>query len=462
MADQSTNIPYAQGMDYGMGVNLLNGDIAGRAVDPGDITGPVQAGGQTVHYNIIRITSFEELYSSIGISVEASGHYGLFSASGKFSYAKEAKFNSQATFLVARCVVENAFTQAENPQIKPDATELIQQGKVDKFQQRYGDGFVRGIQAGGEFFAVISITSDEQEEQESISAALQAKYGGLFASVDVNVNLDSVTKTKVVNSEVSVSTYQKGGVGDQQSFTSDVEAVMARLKTFPAQIKDNPVPYDVQVASYDTLALPAGPNPIDIQAQKDALVDYARIQLTLLAKRNDIEFLQLHSDLFVTPPTNDILTQWQEFITDQLNQLTRQASKCADNPVGGCDLFAFKLPPDYFMPERKLTSCPNIAGSYRRSDDPDSNFLAQFVQDGRSITASFSNPAYSHAAKGEWNGTYFDFTVTRRNLQNSCVTLMFATIKIPSSGYLVIETTGSDGRCDLPTDYSEIFTWTKL
>src|SRR5262245_15375463 len=102
--DQSVNIPWAPGMDYGMGVNLLNGQIAGKGVDPGEIKGG--AGGQIVTYDMMLINTMEELYSSIGISVEVSGSYGLFSADGKFKYSKEAKFNSQSTFLLARCVVQ--------------------------------------------------------------------------------------------------------------------------------------------------------------------------------------------------------------------------------------------------------------------------------------------------------------------------------------------------------------------
>src|SRR5215510_14495138 len=130
-------------MDYGMGVNLLSGQIAGKGVDPGEIKG--EAGGQIVTYDMMRISTMEELYSSIGISVEVSGSYGLFSADGKFKYSKEAKFNSQSTFLLARCVVQNPFTQCEDAQIRPNAGELIKQGKTDVFQLRFGDGFVRGM-----------------------------------------------------------------------------------------------------------------------------------------------------------------------------------------------------------------------------------------------------------------------------------------------------------------------------
>lgn len=457
MADQSTNVPYANGMNYGMGVNLLNGAIPGKAIDAGEISGPTQAGGQTVTYNLALVKSFEDLYNSLGISVEASGHYGLFSASGKFSYAKESNFNSQATFLLARCVVQNAFTQAENAQVKPEAAELLRQGDVNKFKERYGDGFVRGMQTGGEFFAVISITSSTQEEQESLAASLQAKYGGFFTSVDVSAKLDDNTKSKISRSELKVSTFQRGGTGDELSLTSDIESVMARLKAFPSHVEKNPVPYEVQVASYNTLALPDGPNPIDIQAQKDALMDYARIQVKLLSIRNDVEFVQLHPEFYLNPPPNSILNEWNDFITTQLNQLTRHASRCADSPVGGCQLFTLKLPDGFSMPERKLTTVPNISGSWKRSD----GLVITFDQNDTSIVCHSPDPSFDHVGVGQWNGSFFDYNVTRRNLQNGCVTIMFARLMVPAKDTIKLEVTGTDGQCDLPVTFTENSIWFK-
>jgi hypothetical protein len=69
--DQSVNIPWASGMNYGMGVNLLTGDIAGKAIKPiedreKEITAPINAAGQTVSYDLVQINSMEDLYSSIG------------------------------------------------------------------------------------------------------------------------------------------------------------------------------------------------------------------------------------------------------------------------------------------------------------------------------------------------------------------------------------------------------------
>lgn len=346
---QSVNIPWEKGMDYGSGINSLNGTIPGRAVNPGAISAPTNATGQAVYYNLTKITTLEELNHSIGISIEASGRYGLFSASGKFKYSNETKFNSQSTFLLVRCVVENAFTQCQDPQIRSEASELIRQGKSDVFQTRYGNGFVRGMQVGGEFFAVISITSSSKEEEKSIAASLEANYG-VFAKI--KGTLDDDTKSKMQKSEVRISTYQRGGSGDEQSFTGDIEKIMERLKVFPATVLHNPVPYEVQVADYTTLVLPDGPNLIDVENQKEALQDYTRIHLQLTSMRNDIEFVQRYPNYFVNPPTSDILNKWQESVTDQIDQLKKRASQCT-NDIKECRFFPYKTPDGFIPLQRK-------------------------------------------------------------------------------------------------------------
>jgi hypothetical protein len=361
---QSVDIPWTPGMNFGMGVNLLEGGIAGKAVEIGPVSTTTHASGMTVSYQLHKITSLEDLYSSIGISVEASGHYGLFSASGKVKYAKEVKFNSQSTFLLARCFVENAFEQCEDATIRQAAGQLLAQGREKDFQDRFGDGFVRGMQNGGEFHAIIAITSFSRDEQEAVGAALQAKYGTLFTpGGEVDVKLDDQTKQRVEKTDVMISTFQRGGQGDETSFTSDIEQVMARLQAFPRFVQENPVPFGVQVASYRTLDLPDGPSPIDIQNQKDKLTEYARIQLELQSLRNDVEFMQLHPDFYVDPPAPATLNTWQESFGSQLDRLVAQASTCARTPQGGCPSFSLAMPDDFVRPERT----PGIAGLWEMS-----------------------------------------------------------------------------------------------
>jgi hypothetical protein len=61
---------------------------------------------------------------SMGLSVEASGRYGLFSAEGKFELANQSSFNSQSTFVVANSRVKNAFEQVKRAALLPEAKPL--------------------------------------------------------------------------------------------------------------------------------------------------------------------------------------------------------------------------------------------------------------------------------------------------------------------------------------------------
>ena len=357
---QSVDLPFTQGMDFGMGVNLADGGIAGKAVDIGAMS-PAGAPGQTVSYNMQLISTVEDLYDSIGVSVAAGGRYGLFSAQGKVQYAKEVKFNSQSTFLLARCFVEKAFQQFEEATLKPEASKLLKNGDDKGFQERFGDGFVRGMLQGGEFHVVISMSSISRTQQEELAVSLQAKYGGLFAEADLDVKLENKTREQVSRTELNVTTFQRGGIGPETSLTKDVEGVMARLQAFPAIVEANPVSYGVQVASYRTLDLPEGPGPVAIEAQSDRLSEYARDQVRIQSLRNDVEFMQLHRNFYKEPPPLDRLNAWQEHFGIQLDLVTAQAVTCSRDPAGGCQAFSLQMPEDFSIPERT----PVIAGLWK-------------------------------------------------------------------------------------------------
>ncbi len=355
---QSVDLPFAQGMNFGMGVNLVEGGIAGKAVDIGQITAATGATGLTVSYNMQVISTVEDLYDSIGVSVAAGGRYGLFSASGKVQYAKEVRFNSQSTFLLARCFVEKAFEQCEDAVLKPEAREMLAKGKNKEFQDRFGDGFVRGMLNGGEFHVVIAMTSISRTQQEELAVSLQGKYGGLFAEAEIDVHLDDKTKEQVARTELNVSTFQRGGTGAQTSLTKDIEGVMARLQAFPSVVEANPVSYGVQVASYRTLNLPEGPSPVAIEAQSERLSEYARAQVRLQSLRNDVEFMQIHRNFYKEPPPLERLNAWQDHFGKQLDKVTAQAAQCSRDPEGGCPAFNLEMPTDFTRPERT----PGIAG----------------------------------------------------------------------------------------------------
>lgn len=351
MALQRT-IPFADGMDLGLGIDDLTGTVGSlRAVNftaPAAAIGDPGMGG---HYDTSLVHSSEQMYSALGVDISAEGRYGLFRAGGKFSFAEKSRFATSSTFLVARATITNALQRAVEPVPVPDALDLVRNGEKDLFRTRYGDLFIRGVQTGGEFLAVLSITSRSEDKQRRMGLALKASFDGLVASASVSGDIHSEMAELRSECEIRTSVYQCGGSGEQISFTSTIEEVMERLKTFAVAVRENPKAHSVQAASYDTLVFPDAPSPFDLQVQREVLEDCMRMRLQLQTLRNDLEVVQLHPDFFVDPPDAATMSAWSTGVTEQLNALDQHVRRVSGS-VAEASFFALRLPDGLAVPAR--------------------------------------------------------------------------------------------------------------
>jgi hypothetical protein len=352
MPGQQRTIPFADGMALGLGVDDLTGGVGTlRAVDFAVAEAAEGDEGMGADYETSLVYTSEQLYSSLGMNVSAEGRYGLFSAEGKFSFAEKTRFNRSSTFLVARATITNAFKRVDEPTPVQDARDLVSAGKQADFRNRYGDFFIRGVQSGGEYFAVLSITSETEQQQRELGLALKASYDGIAAGGSVSADVQSKIDRLREVSEVNVSVYQRGGTGEQISYTGTVDEVMQRLKTFPAAVQESPKAHSVQAASYDTLVFPDAPNAFDIKLQQDVLEDSMKKRLELQTIRNDLSMLLLHPEYYESPPDRGKVSDWVASVTETLNQLDQHVSKVVDS-IDAATYFALSLPADLLVPQR--------------------------------------------------------------------------------------------------------------
>lgn len=110
------------------------------------------------------------------------------------------------------------------------------------------------------------------------------------------------------------------------------------------------------------------------------------------------------------------------------------------------------------MPQRKPNLCPSINGALRRADGART---VQLTQDGLTISCVDDDPSYEHQGSGQWNGTFFDYRVFRKNIVTGCVTQMFGEIDASVPGQFVLRIVGSDARCDLSATFAETTQWQK-
>ncbi|KLL10629.1 hypothetical protein FrCorBMG51_16735 [Protofrankia coriariae] len=361
-------MPFQDGMALGVGINDLNGAIgAVQAVTFADVESPTGDLGAEIEYETRLINSSEQLMSSLGVTVSAEGRYGLFQSEGKFDFAERSRFNSQSTFLVARTYMTTGFQRIVNPQPTDDAKALVADGRTDRFRERYGDLFINGIRSGGEYLAVISITSQRTEDQSKLAVSLKASFDGIAAGGSVDASLKKEIEEIRSRSEVRVSTYQRGGTGDQVSYTATLDQVNQRLATFPIAVEQAPKAIYVLATPYSSLIFPSEPSWFDLRRQQEVLQDGLRKRLQLLTLRNDIELVLLHPEYFQDPPTSAILSGWSAEVTRLINALDDHVSRVVDS-VEAAEFFALALPDGLRLPQRQRNSGVGAVEAFLHAD----------------------------------------------------------------------------------------------
>lgn len=292
--------------EIGMGFNSDTGLAVGTALEGFSIGVNPAAPGAEVVASISVINTHEELQKSLGMSLEAHGRYGFFSGSAKAEFAESARYNSTSTFLVARVVVQNPLTRGKGFQVTVPARELLNPSRVAEFKTAFGDSFVRGLQTGGEFYAVVRITSVSEATQSSLAAALAAEMNGLMASGGFKAAFETANSNERTRTEFHAMMYQKAGSAAEIAPTVGIDEVLRRYREFPSIAKASAAAYEAEIASYDTLPLPVPP----AQETEDflfALADTREKKLRYLQARNDLQFALQKPEFFRELPSADTL-----------------------------------------------------------------------------------------------------------------------------------------------------------
>ncbi|MEV4889512.1 hypothetical protein AB0K48_08995 [Nonomuraea sp. NPDC055795] len=324
--------------EVGMGFNSESGLAVGTALEGFTVSSDPDADGQTVTSSISIVSTHEELQETLGMSFEAQGRYGFFSASAKTTFSESSNYNSTSTFLVARVVVENALRRGRGFKVTADAKALLDALRFEEFNRAFGDSFVRGLQTGGEFYAVIRITSVSTTRQTSLAATLQAEANGLVASGSFKASFEEANRSASSRSEYTATMFQKAGSGATIAPTVEIGEVITRFKQFPTIASDSSAAYEAEVVTYDTLPLPV-PTPEEQEAFLLALADARERKLRFIQTRNDLEFALRQPEFFRGLPSTDVLLTVISTYTKLINAAMQHAIKLSRGQISPPRLF---------------------------------------------------------------------------------------------------------------------------
>ena len=344
------------GEDVGMGFNSDTGLAVGTALK---FTTPAGVVSQEATADVRIVTSHQDLMSSLHMSAGLEGRYAFASASLKVDFAQKTQYNSSSTFVVAKMVVTNVVTRGQNFTLNPDQQHLLDSNQMDVFNRAFGDSFVRGHYTGGEFYAVMRITSVDSKTESNLAASLHGGLQSGVASVDFKADLDKANSHAETTSEFSVTFFQKGGLGaDEIGTTLDIDDIKKRLKTFPNAVRDHPFPYFIEVATYDTIPLPLPTK----EQQEDfllAIADADEKKLKYLQAHNDCDFASEHPDYFFDPPTRPVLLTMSETYLQLANGAIDHAVRLSKGEI---------VPPRLFDPAKLVPPVSEPAIVLRKRD----------------------------------------------------------------------------------------------
>ncbi|MHB9841920.1 hypothetical protein Q8F57_044880 [Paraburkholderia terrae] len=319
-------------MDFGLGFDSATGNIRGLAVTRTPAAPVPGADGQMVRFHVHSVTTISEVKSALGVSADASFAGISGSGSASVEFAESSELHSYSCFLLVSSSVTNASTHMLDEKLitgPGSPAELIASGNLDRFHDAFGDLYIKGIETGGQFFAIIQIATSDSTDQTNVAASLSvtAFVGAGVGSLQSHFN--SSAMSSLSTHHLDIFCLQNAGQGvSQQQFTT-IDEMLTAATNFAETALKHPVAFRVELMDYVSLNLPPPPNAVDIQNAKDVLADSAARREAWLQFRNDIAFILQNPAQFNTPPVD--LGALDSDGSRALNQISAAASTCLNN-----------------------------------------------------------------------------------------------------------------------------------
>lgn len=327
-------VPFDRSLDFGIGLESTNASPMGKVVE-GEITGVAKAEGATVSFEISRIQSTHDLEEKLDIAAKASYSAGPFAnASGRFNFAQSAAIHSNSLCFAITSSILLGQTSIDDPQLTPAAAALID--NPDMFHTRFGDMFVRGIDRGGLFVAVMKLDTRSDEEAQSISSELSGTYG-LF-SADAQEHFAKIEKD--THSELSIRVFHQGGpVGLVLEKLDDPLQFYGMFQKWLQSFVDQPdsvaVPYAATLAPIVIANGPMPTNSVDAEHARDVLLRCAKERSACLDKLNLMDAIVAAPAryTFTAPVTMAEVRSASNGYQEDVQTITSAASAAMDHPA---------------------------------------------------------------------------------------------------------------------------------
>lgn len=384
-----------QGLGQTFTIDIVESMLPGKGYDKisGDVLEPCitferpeeQFGTSTSNYSITRISSQQELADELAITASMQFRIGLGQGSLKAKYVESQVTTKNSIYIMAKATIQRAPYVIKNVHFVRGKEDLYR-NNPEEFRKRCGDGYVSAYIVAGEFFGVLQIDTQSDEEKRETELSLKGSYGAFSAGGSFAKKIREISDQK----STKVVVFQSGP--EAKSFETSPEEFIKLVTTFPSQMSDeeklkkNGVA-KVVINGYRTLAVSPQLSPLDIEQKSQILEKLGRLRLLSLSNVNEIDYVLMYPNQFESSVSVSALSNERDRWGRINERIVMAARNCMTNISQCIELKDLVLTPPS-LPKR-VQRCNNPEYKYSKCDvvyneSEDSNICGMEYNEGSS------------------------------------------------------------------------------
>lgn len=343
------NIDTGTGYDLGRGFDILTSTPRNQCVVIQEAIAHPELGPESVVFRSYRIESSQQLDKALGISASASIKLGVGSGTASSSYSDSLSISSYTLNYVVDGSVRQKGKSIKVQDLQDRYKRLLSSGNSDgyrRFRTICGDGYIAEMPVGGDFKAVIQITTNSRSEAQALSVSL----GGSYAAVSGAASFSNAVKKAAETNEVRIWSYRRGGDGPVPITPDEIATRAANL---PVDVKQAPTP--LQVAVYSYLGILDDPMlPLATFSERAVQIErLASLSAKARDQLSDVQYIISHPAQFFGQPSDIIqLTNEQNALIEFRKLVSDRADQCIQVD-GMCVVDNFVVPTPLARPARR-------------------------------------------------------------------------------------------------------------
>ncbi len=354
------------GMKPGIGFNGIIEDVRETCVEHDGLETAGTA--QEVVYDIKMVERHGQLMGNLGVSSASLVKTALvdkdIQASRKTKFAMGSSFsvNQYSVYLLVSARIANQTATLKNPRVM----EAIKQNlaadpekNLQAFRDQCGDSYLKGYTSGGEYQALIEISTNTDQMTASLKKNYNQSLDGGAQTSDrgqFEASLNAMTASQ----NVTIRTFQSGGQGAAEvGMVKSIPEMMDRIRKLAdyAKLGQNPRPLTATFTDYFTLGLPLPQAyKTSLQNAKDFIDELAEIEVRLLDLSGNVSYITSKPESFVGVNAAKLAElQNARAAIDAAMKKIRDKGRACSNSLAACTGAAEVTVPTVTLPKRKQT-----------------------------------------------------------------------------------------------------------